>query len=164
MLQMQHGVLRTNCIDCLDRTNVGQFVYGLSALAAQLTALGLLEHGGVDRNSSLARQLMDMYEAAGHTLALQYGGSEAHSSFFQRARGGWEAATTSRDFMTSLRRYYSNAYTDAEKQDAINLFLGNFQPVPGKPHLWDLDSDTFLHSGAAVVGCVDDCGVFVCVA
>jgi len=58
--------------------------------------------------------------------ALQYGGSEAHSTFFQRQRGDWEAATQSRDLMTSIRRFYSNAYTDADKQAAINLFLGNF--------------------------------------
>jgi len=30
------------------------------------------------------------------------------------------------------RRFYSNAYTDAEKQDAINLFLGNYVPLPGE--------------------------------
>jgi len=26
----QRGVIRTNCIDCLDRTNVGQFCVGVS--------------------------------------------------------------------------------------------------------------------------------------
>lgn len=57
---------------------------------------------------------------------MQYGGSEAHSTFFQRQRGDWEAATQGRDLMTSIRRFYSNAYTDSEKQAAINLFLGNF--------------------------------------
>lgn len=49
-------------------------------------------------------------------LLPQYGGSEAHSTFFQRQRGDWEAATQSRDFLTSIRRFYSNAYTDSEKQ------------------------------------------------
>jgi hypothetical protein len=49
---------------------------------------------------------------------LQYGGSEAHSTFFQRQRGDWEAATQSRDFLTSIRRFYSNTYTDSEKQVA----------------------------------------------
>ena len=29
-LLLQSGVLRTNCIDCLDRTNVAQFAAGLS--------------------------------------------------------------------------------------------------------------------------------------
>ena len=51
--------------------------------------------------------------------------------------------------MTSIRRFYSNAYTDAEKQDAINLFLGNFVPQHGHAALWELDSDYFLHAGVA---------------
>ena len=51
--------------------------------------------------------------------------------------------------MTSIRRFYSNAYTDAEKQDAINLFLGNFVPQHGHAALWELDSDYFLHAGTA---------------
>ena len=80
---------------------------------------------------------------------LQYGGSEAHSTFFQRQRGDWEAATQSRDLMTSLRRLYANTYTDSEKQDAINLLLGNFVPRAGQPHLWDLESDTYLHTTGA---------------
>jgi hypothetical protein len=28
--RLQRGVLRTNCVDCLDRTNVAQFAFGLS--------------------------------------------------------------------------------------------------------------------------------------
>ena len=83
---------------------------------------------------------------------LQYGGSEAHSTFFQRERGNWEAATQSRDLMTTLRRFYSNTYTDAEKQDAMNLFLGHFIPRPGHANIWDLDSDYYLHSGYPASG------------
>lgn len=29
-----------------------------------------------------------------------------------------------RELLTSVRRYYSNAFTDRAKQDAMNLFLG----------------------------------------
>lgn len=83
---------------------------------------------------------------------MQYGGSEAHATFFQRERGNWEAATQSRDLMTTLRRFYSNTYTDAEKQDAMNLFLGHFIPRPGHANIWDLDSDYYLHSGWPVTG------------
>lgn len=39
---------------------------------------------------------MDAYEGMGNSLSLQYGGSEAHTAFFQRQRGDWEAATQSR--------------------------------------------------------------------
>lgn len=34
--KMQSGVLRTNCIDCLDRTNIAQFFLGKYALGMQV--------------------------------------------------------------------------------------------------------------------------------
>ena len=36
----QRGILRTNCVDCLDRTNVAQFCYAKHALPYQFLALG----------------------------------------------------------------------------------------------------------------------------
>jgi hypothetical protein len=32
----QNGILRTNCIDCLDRTNLAQFYIGNNVLAKQV--------------------------------------------------------------------------------------------------------------------------------
>lgn len=76
----QSGVLRTNCIDCLDRTNVAQYAYGLAALGRQLHAMGLTDMPKVDPDSSIAEALMDMYQSMGDALAQQYGGSEAHNT------------------------------------------------------------------------------------
>ncbi|XP_017607067.1 phosphoinositide phosphatase SAC2-like isoform X2 [Gossypium arboreum] len=143
----QTGVLRTNCIDCLDRTNVAQYAYGLVALGHQLHAMGFTESQTIDQNSPLAEDLMGVYEAMGDTLALQYGGSAAHNKIFCQRRGQWKAATQSQEFFRTLQRYYSNAYMDAEKQSAINLFLGHFQPQQGKPALWELDSDQHYSIG-----------------
>ncbi|KAL0351327.1 UNVERIFIED_CONTAM: Phosphoinositide phosphatase SAC1 [Sesamum calycinum] len=143
--RFQSGVLRTNCIDCLDRTNVAQYAYGLAALGRQLHALGLTDNPKVDADSSIAAALMDMYQSMGDALAQQYGGSAAHNTVFPERQGKWKATTQSREFLKSIKRYYSNAYTDGEKQDAINLFLGYFQPQEGKPALWELDSDYYLH-------------------
>lgn len=70
-MQLQHGVLRTNCIDCLDRTNVAQFAYGLTALGQQLHALGLADMPNIEAQSSAARELMDMYEEMGNVLSRQ---------------------------------------------------------------------------------------------
>lgn len=75
----QKGVLRTNCIDCLDRTNVAQYVFGLVALGHQLHALGYIDSPSISLDSTLADDLMKIYEAMGDTLALQYGGSAAHN-------------------------------------------------------------------------------------
>jgi len=38
----QTGIVRVNCVDCLDRTNTAQFAVGRWALGAQLCALGVL--------------------------------------------------------------------------------------------------------------------------
>ena len=64
-------MLRSNCIDCLDRTNVAQFAFGLVALGRQLEALGVADAPRLDPRSSIAAQLVDLYEAAGNTLARQ---------------------------------------------------------------------------------------------
>ncbi|XP_024519618.1 phosphoinositide phosphatase SAC1 [Selaginella moellendorffii] len=149
---LQSGVLRTNCIDCLDRTNVAQYAYGLAALGRQLHSVGITNVPRVDPDSTIAAALMDMYQNMGDALALQYGGSAAHNTVFPERHGRWKATTQSQEFLKSIKRYYSNTYTDGEKQDAMNLFLGYFQPQEGKPALWDLDSDYYLH----VAGCGEE--------
>lgn len=39
---LQLGILRVNCVDCLDRTNAAQFAIAKRAFGHQLYALGLL--------------------------------------------------------------------------------------------------------------------------
>ncbi|KRH47683.1 hypothetical protein GLYMA_07G043900v4 [Glycine max] len=138
---LQSGVLRTNCIDCLDRTNVAQYAYGLAALGCQLQALGFVETPYIDLDNPLAKELMEIYESMGDTLAFQYGGSAAHNKIFSERRGQWKAAAQSQEFIRTLQRYYNNTYLDGDKQKAINLLLGHFQPQQGNPALWELDSD-----------------------
>ncbi|XP_057967287.1 phosphoinositide phosphatase SAC3-like isoform X2 [Malania oleifera] len=154
----QKGVLRTNCIDCLDRTNVAQYAYGLAALGHQLHALGVIDSPKIDLDAPLADDLMGLYERMGDTLAHQYGGSAAHNKIFSQRRGQWKAATQSQEFFRTLQRYYSNAYMDAEKQNAINVFLGHFQPQQGKPALWELDSDQHYNAGWQLHTTMDENG------
>lgn len=51
-----------------------------------------------------------------------------------------------RELLTSIRRYYSNSFTDRAKQDAINLFLGYYVPISADKPLWELDTDYYLHN------------------
>ncbi|KAG2246229.1 hypothetical protein Bca52824_085857 [Brassica carinata] len=142
--------------DCLDRTNVAQYAYGLVAFGRQLHALGLTESDTIDLDNPLAEDLMGVYETMGDTLALQYGGSAAHNKIFCERRGQWKAATQSQELFRTLQRYYSNAYMDAEKQDAINLFLGYFQPQPDKPALWELGSDQHYNAARFLASSVPE--------
>jgi phosphatidylinositol 3,5-bisphosphate 5-phosphatase len=51
----------------------------------------------------------------------------------------------SRDVVESFKRYYHNSFLDSQRQEAYNLFLGNYTFVQGQPMLWDLLSDHYLH-------------------
>ncbi|XP_068698688.1 polyphosphoinositide phosphatase-like [Montipora foliosa] len=140
----QNGVLRTNCVDCLDRTNTAQFMVGKCALGYQLRALGVIDKPFVQFDSDAVRILEDLYEAHGDTLALQYGGSQlVHGIRTYRKVSPF--TTHSRDIMQTVSRYYSNAFTDADKQQAMNLFLGIFLPQLEKHKIWELPSDYYLH-------------------
>ncbi|KAH7279547.1 hypothetical protein KP509_37G024000 [Ceratopteris richardii] len=137
----QHGILRTNCIDCLDRTNVAQYTFGLAALGRQMQMLGLGSSSQPYWNSNMAIEMMELYEDMGDALALQYGGSTAHNKVFSKWQGKWDATIQSQEFFRSLVRHYNNALLDGEKQDAINIFLGHFRPENHKVALWRFDSD-----------------------
>ncbi|CAK8567459.1 unnamed protein product [Lathyrus sativus] len=145
---LQSGVLRTNCIDCLDRTNIAQFAYGLVALGRQLHVLGFIEDPHIDLDNSLATEVMKAYESMGDTIAFQYGGSAAHNKIFSERRGQWKAAAQSQGLIRTIQRYYNNSCLDGAKQKAINIFLGHFQPHQGKPALWELDSDQHYNIGS----------------
>ncbi|PVI03514.1 hypothetical protein DM02DRAFT_640542 [Periconia macrospinosa] len=66
--QVQNGVARTNCIDCLDRTNAAQFVIAKRALGRQLQALDCVDN------------FTHMFHNHGDAIAMQYGGSHLWQS------------------------------------------------------------------------------------
>ncbi|KAK2581293.1 hypothetical protein KPH14_008078 [Odynerus spinipes] len=140
----QTGIIRTNCVDCLDRTNTAQFAIGKCALGFQLCALGVLESPKLEFDSDCVRMLEELYEDHGDTLALQYGGSQlVHRIKTYRKTAPW--TSQGNDIMQTLSRYYSNTFSDQEKQHTINLFLGLFIPEEGKPPIWELLTDYYLH-------------------
>uniref|UniRef100_A0A453R0B4 Uncharacterized protein n=1 Tax=Aegilops tauschii subsp. strangulata TaxID=200361 RepID=A0A453R0B4_AEGTS len=59
---------------------------------------------------------------------------------FSAKRGHLKFAIQSQEFFRTLQRYYSNAYMDAYKQAAINLFLGYHRPQQEKFAPWESES------------------------
>ncbi|KAF2396571.1 hypothetical protein EJ06DRAFT_224844 [Trichodelitschia bisporula] len=140
----QNGVARTNCIDCLDRTNAAQFVIGKRALGRQLQALGVIVGDTVDYDTDAVNLLTHMYHAHGDTIAIQYGGSHlVNTMSTYRKINEWKSQ--SRDMVESFKRYYHNSFLDSQRQEAYNLFLGNYIYAQGQPMLWDLPTDYYLH-------------------
>ncbi|KAL1117128.1 hypothetical protein AAG570_004456, partial [Ranatra chinensis] len=146
---LQKGVIRVNCVDCLDRTNTAQFALGKCALGFQLSALGLLSSGELDFDCDCTRLLEVLYEDHGDTLALQYGGSQlVHRIKTYRKTAPWTSQAN--DITQTLSRYYSNTFSDAEKQHAINLFLGLYVPSENVLPIWELTTDYYLHHSSAM--------------
>ena len=157
---MQNGVARTNCIDCLDRTNAAQFVIGKLALGHQLHALGIISDTSIDYDTDAVNLFMHMqvpspirckhltktrYHNHGDTIAIQYGGSHLVNTMeTYRKINQW--TSHSRDMVESFKRYYHNSFLDGQRQEAYNLFLGNYIFVQGQPMLWDLSTDYYLHN------------------
>jgi hypothetical protein len=70
---LQNGICRTNCVDCLDRTNAAQFVFGKRALGHQLYALGVVDSPNLDFDSDAVDMLTEMYHDHGDSqLIFQY--------------------------------------------------------------------------------------------
>lgn len=60
ILRLQNGVARTNCIDCLDRTNAAQFVIGKRVLGLQLQVLGVIESDILDYDTDAMNMFTNM--------------------------------------------------------------------------------------------------------
>lgn len=82
----------------------------------------------------------------GDSLAEQYGGSGLANTMDTYTNRSFLAQ--GRDVMAGMRRFYRNSFTDREKQQVFNLFLGLY--LPSVMHcvipLWQLDSDYQLHN------------------
>jgi hypothetical protein len=143
-LELQNGVVRTNCIDCLDRTNAAQFVISKKAFGHQLYSLGVIDDPNLEYDSDAVNLFTHMWHDHGDTIAIQYGGSHlVNTMATYRKINQW--TSHSRDMVESFKRYYNNSFMDAQRQEAYNLFLGNYIFAQGQPLLWDLSTDYYLH-------------------
>lgn len=148
--RVQKGIIRTNCIDCLDRTNAAQFIICKEALCHQLSSLNLISSTTtLDYDSDLVNILTEIFHDHGDTIAIQYGGSNLVNTMDSYRRiNQWSSHT--RDMLNSIKRIYSNSFMDLIRQEAINLFLGNYLYDPNKPKLWELQNDYYLHNATLI--------------
>ncbi|XP_046504092.1 synaptojanin-1-like isoform X5 [Equus quagga] len=109
----QSGTVRTNCLDCLDRTNSVQAFLGLEMLTKQLEALGLAEKPQlVTRFQEVFRS---MWSVNGDSISKIYAGT-----------GALEGKAKLKDGARSVTRTIQNNFFDSSKQEAIDvLLLGN---------------------------------------
>tara|TARA_R110002003_G_scaffold1035_7_gene22103 strand:- start:19 stop:1965 length:1947 start_codon:yes stop_codon:yes gene_type:complete len=121
--QIQHkqsGVLRTNCMDCLDRTNVVQSACARTALEAQLSA----GRYTIDlQNDPSTSWFNNLWADNGDAISRQYAGTAALKGDFTRTRKRQITGALT-DFGLTLTRYYNNIVNDYFTQALIDYLLG----------------------------------------
>lgn len=129
----QDGVFRTNCVDCLDRTNVVQSMLAKRSLQMILMKLGILYNGqtleGV--GGGMIELFKNVWADNADLISLQYSGTGALKTDFTRT-GKRTKQGLLKDGTNSLTRYYLNNFNDGFRQDAIDLFLGNYVVKEGE--------------------------------
>ncbi|XP_063975087.1 phosphatidylinositol-3-phosphatase SAC1 [Diachasmimorpha longicaudata] len=123
LLSVQDGVFRTNCVDCLDRTNVVQSMLAKRALVDALGRMGILRR--LEDHPSLEQLFKHVWADNADVISTQYSGTGALKTDFTRT-GKRTKIGALRDGINSMTRYYKNNFADGYRQDAIDLFLGRY--------------------------------------
>ncbi|RMZ86879.1 hypothetical protein DV736_g5899, partial [Chaetothyriales sp. CBS 134916] len=128
MRTQQTAVVRTNCMDCLDRTNVVQSMLGRWALAQQFTDLGILSSGERPSDDSAFENLFrNIWADNADVVSKSYSGTGALKTDFTRT-GNRTKAGMAQDLSNSITRYVRNNFLDGPRQDSFDLFLGTYLP------------------------------------
>ncbi|XP_078690200.1 phosphatidylinositol-3-phosphatase SAC1-like isoform X2 [Branchiostoma floridae x Branchiostoma belcheri] len=124
--RLQDAVFRTNCIDCLDRTNVVQSMLARRSLQSQLQEVGVLSLGErIDDHSAFEFIYKNLWADNADALAKQYAGTGALKTDYTRT-GRRTILGLLMDGYNSAIRYMKNNFYDGFRQDAIDLFVGNY--------------------------------------
>ncbi|KAG0050157.1 inositol polyphosphate 5-phosphatase, partial [Linnemannia elongata] len=119
IIQTQRGVFRTNCLDCLDRTNVIQS--SLSREATEYLIHNLFPQDS--RFSSLMAIHSQLWGDNGDMLSKIYTGTGALKSDVTRS-GKMSFASMLGDATKSINRFYINNFQDKDRQEVIDILLG----------------------------------------
>ncbi|EIM83491.1 uncharacterized protein STEHIDRAFT_149001 [Stereum hirsutum FP-91666 SS1] len=130
-IKWQLGTVRTNCMDNLDRTNVGQAAIAKWTLNLQLKTVGiLLENDSVDNHEELNTHLREMWSEHADLISKAYAGTGALKTDFTRT-GKRTRAGAFDDFKKSALRYLKNNFFDGARQDAYDIITGTWVPRKG---------------------------------
>lgn len=130
----QSGIVRTNCMDCLDRTNVVQSAIALHMLTQQLQLQPphASQHAATTKTTTTppaadADPSFPAFNALwadnGDAVSRAYAGTAALKGDYTRTRRrNLRGALT--DLTLTLERYYRNLFDDFFAQAAIDFLLG----------------------------------------
>eukprot|EP00557_Chaetoceros_sp_GSL56_P010250 CAMPEP_0176481760 /NCGR_PEP_ID=MMETSP0200_2-20121128/3003_1 /TAXON_ID=947934 /ORGANISM="Chaetoceros sp., Strain GSL56" /LENGTH=1136 /DNA_ID=CAMNT_0017878009 /DNA_START=42 /DNA_END=3452 /DNA_ORIENTATION=- len=140
IVRIQNGVVRTNCMDCLDRTNVVQSMFGRYILFQQFSDRFGLK--GVTKrklpvgyNVAYKRKMLTLPWNTGEVthrllwadnadaISRLYAGTPALKGDFTRTGRRTKRGALD-DGVNSVTRFYLNNFLDADRQEGMDLLTG----------------------------------------
>ena len=112
LIKEQTGVLRSNCIDCLDRTGV------LQSTVAQVVLQKQLKENNI--NYDFDTQYRNIWTDNADEASIQYSGTPALKTDFTRT-GKRTLTGALNDGKNSIERYYINTCLDGTRQDEFDV-------------------------------------------
>lgn len=156
----QKSVVRTNCMDCLDRTNVVQSVLAHWILQEELEEAGVITNGVAwEEDKQLLSTFQGFWADNADAVSCSYSGTSALKTDFTRT-GKRTRSGAVKDFVNSASRYYQNNLADGPRQDSYDLILGNFRPYmtsiqspfPDRRPLYIQFMPTVIYAALTVLG------------
>ncbi|KAH6685424.1 SacI homology domain-containing protein [Plectosphaerella plurivora] len=125
---LQTSVMRTNCMDCLDRTNVVQSIFARHKLDRIFEDLGLMARGSSFRDEDPAFEVLfrNMWADNADVVSKSYSGTGAMKTDVTRT-GTRTKAGMLQDGRVGVTRYILNNFFDGPRQDGFDLFLGAYR-------------------------------------
>ncbi|KAJ2400490.1 Phosphoinositide phosphatase sac1, partial [Coemansia sp. RSA 2559] len=153
--KLQQGVIRTNCMDCLDRTNVVQSELARAILTRQLREAGVFsDTDAIAIFPGLQSMLNNVWADNADAVSCAYSGTGALKTDFTRT-GKRTKMGALQDGRNSVERYVRGNFFDGERQDAIDLLVGAYRVQPGSGTSPFADEQTL--EGKALLGTVYVC-------
>lgn len=118
IISTQQGVFRTNCMDCLDRTNLVQNKISWSALQEYIYNCFQTS----DQNELLLAKHSHLWAENGDKLSKIYAGTGALKTAFTRT-GKVTFMNVLSDATRSANRFFINNFQDKSKQEVIDELL-----------------------------------------
>ncbi|KAK1996690.1 hypothetical protein LX36DRAFT_658332 [Colletotrichum falcatum] len=125
----QTSVMRTNCMDCLDRTNVVQSMFARHMLDRIFEDMGLMARGSSFRDEDPAFEHMfrNLWADNADVVSCSYSGTGAMKTDVTRT-GNRTKVGALQDARIGVTRYFKNNFFDGPRQDSYDLFLGVYSP------------------------------------
>mmetsp|Transcript_1848 Transcript_1848/g.3294 ORF Transcript_1848/g.3294 Transcript_1848/m.3294 type:complete len:886 (-) Transcript_1848:108-2765(-) len=155
----QTRIIRTNCVDSLDRTNVVQSEIARNIIFRQLQLLDpslVLQNSGDSVSSEsdhsdaflaqrqtlpvqVEKQFRKMWEKNGDKISMLYAGTRALKQDYVR-KGRRTLKGLGKDTVNSAKRYYLNIFEDAARHRGVNLVTGSAEDVSVRSELDEKES------------------------